>query len=146
MSEGAGIVVIETLKLFIFFLFTVIFLDAFGNKKNRVIFSFWIIVIFSILMVAIVAFLKDTGSLIQVIVALSIIVLFFFTHLKKIGFINNKLEVVIEPRFDFAYPFENGKARVCNGCTKKQNGEHYMIVGGKWGVIDQSGKLISPIK
>jgi hypothetical protein len=65
---------------------------------------------------------------------------------RKIGFINNKLEVVIEPRFDFAYPFENGKARVCNGCTKKQNGEHYMIVGGKWGIIDKSGKLISPMK
>jgi cell division protein FtsW (lipid II flippase) len=94
MSEGAGIVVIETLKLFIFFLFTVIFLDAFGNKKNRVIFSFWIIVIFSILMVAIVAFLKDTGSLIQVIVALSIIVLFFFTHLKKIGFINKPIKII----------------------------------------------------
>jgi cell division protein FtsW (lipid II flippase) len=94
MSEGAGIVVIETLKLFIFFLFTVIFLDAFGNKKHKVMFSFWIVVVFSILMVAIVAFLKDTGSLIQVIVALSIIVLFFFTHLKKIGFINRPIKII----------------------------------------------------
>ena len=64
----------------------------------------------------------------------------------KFRFINEKLEVVIEPRFDFAFPFENGKARVCNGCTKKRDGEHYMMVGGKWGVIDRSGKLISPMK
>jgi hypothetical protein len=65
---------------------------------------------------------------------------------KKFGFINNKLEVVIEPRFDFAYPFENGRAKVCNGCTKKQEGEYFRMVGGEWGVIDKSGKLISPIK
>ena len=94
MSEGAGIVVIETLKLFIFFLFTVIFLDAFRSKKNRVMFSFWIVVIFSILMVAIVAFLKDTGSLIQVMVALTIIILFFYNHLKEIGFINRFTKIL----------------------------------------------------
>jgi hypothetical protein len=65
---------------------------------------------------------------------------------KKFGFINSELEVIIEPKFDFAYPFENGKARVCNGCTKKQEGEHYQMVGGEWGVIDKSGKLIYPLK
>ena len=65
---------------------------------------------------------------------------------KKFGFINEKLEVVIEPRFDFAFPFENGKARVCNGCTQKQDGEHSMMVGGKWGIIDKNGRLISPMK
>ena len=64
----------------------------------------------------------------------------------KFGFIDNKLEVVIEPEYDFARSFENGKAKVCNGCRKKQEGEHYMMVGGKWGVIDTTGKLIEPMK
>jgi len=64
----------------------------------------------------------------------------------KFGFINDNLEVVIKPQFDFAHPFRDGKARVCNGCIKKQEGEHSIMVGGKWGVIDHSGKLISPMK
>jgi len=66
----------------------------------------------------------------------------------KIGFINEKLEVVIEPVYDFASPFHNRKAKVCNGCTKKiyDGGEHWGMVGGKWGVIDTKGKLISPMK
>ncbi|NEW60531.1 hypothetical protein GSY74_04475 [Sulfurovum sp. bin170] len=30
--------------------------------------------------------------------------------------------------------------------TKKQDGEHWMMLGGKWGVIDKKGKLLSPMK
>jgi len=67
---------------------------------------------------------------------------------KKIGFVNEKLETVIEPQFDFAYSFENAKSMVCNGCReeKEPNGEHTMIVGGKWGVIDKHGKIILPLE
>ena len=64
----------------------------------------------------------------------------------KIGFINHDLEVVIEPKYDYARFFENGKARVCNGCTEKKDGEYSMMVGGKWGIIDTTGKLIEPMK
>ena len=64
----------------------------------------------------------------------------------KIGFINENLEVVIEPKYDYARFFENGKAKVCNGCSEKKDGEHSMMVGGKWGLIDTTGKLIEPIK
>ena len=64
----------------------------------------------------------------------------------KIGFINTKLEVVIEPKYDYARFFENGKAKVCNGCREKKDREHSMMVGGKWGLIDTTGKLIEPMK
>ncbi len=88
LSEGAGIVVIETIKLFIFYLFTVILLDAFQDKNNKVGFSFWIAVVFVFLLIAIVLGLKDMGSLIQVSIAMGIISLFFYNRLKKINFIN----------------------------------------------------------
>jgi len=90
LKEGAGIVIIETIKLFIFFLFTVVLLDSFQYKKNKIALSFWIGVIFIALMIAITVLLKDTGSLIQVIVAIGIISLFFYNHLKEINFINKK--------------------------------------------------------
>ena len=64
----------------------------------------------------------------------------------KIGFINENLEVVIEPKYDYAHYFQDGKARVCNGCTEKKEGEYSTMVGGKWGVIDTTGKLIEPMK
>ena len=94
VKEGAGIVIIETIKLFIFFLFTVVLLDSFQHKKNKIALSFWIGVIFIALMVAITAVLKDTGSLIQVIVAIVIISLFFYNHLKEINFINKKAMIL----------------------------------------------------
>jgi len=49
------------------------------------------------------------------------------------------------PKFNLGTS-ENGKAKVCNGCTKQQDGEHYMMVGGKWGVIDTKGRIIEPLK
>ena len=64
----------------------------------------------------------------------------------KIGFIDENLKVVIKPKYDFATPFKNGKARVCNGCREKKDGEHNIMVGGKWGTIDTIGKLIEPLK
>lgn len=67
---------------------------------------------------------------------------------KKIGFVNEKLETIIEPKFDFAYPFDDGKSMVCQGCkeVKESNGEHTMIVGGKWGVIDKKGETVLPLE
>jgi hypothetical protein len=63
----------------------------------------------------------------------------------KIGFFDKKLSIVIEPRFDFAFPFHNGLAAVCNGCTQKKLGEHTVIVGGKWGAINVKGEIVVPI-
>ena len=99
MSEGAGIVIIETLKLLIFFLFTVIFLDAFQSSRNKTIFTFWLMVISITLIVAIGGFLKDTGSLIQIFIAMTIIIFFFYNHLKKINFINPTTKIIFAVLF-----------------------------------------------
>ena len=65
----------------------------------------------------------------------------------KIGFVNTKLDVIIAPVWDFAYPFENGVAVVCTGCVEPERNtyEHAMPVGGKWGYIDRSGRTVVPV-
>lgn len=65
---------------------------------------------------------------------------------QKYGFINKSLEVVIPYKYDFVFPFENGRSLVCNGCTFKPEGEHKDVVNGLWGFIDTSGKIVVDIK
>jgi hypothetical protein len=62
----------------------------------------------------------------------------------KFGFMDERLKIVIKPSFDFAFPFENGHAIVCNGCRIYKEGEHQTVTGGKWGVINRQGELIIP--
>jgi WG containing repeat len=64
----------------------------------------------------------------------------------KIGYVDRKLRVVIPPRYDWGFPFADGKAAVCNGCTRKPDGEHWMMVGGRWGTIDRRGHEIEPLQ
>ncbi|MCW7460758.1 WG repeat-containing protein [Leptospira limi] len=64
----------------------------------------------------------------------------------KMGFHNERCQKAIEAKFDFAYPFENGNAIVCNGCQLQPDGEHKRIVGGKYGIINKKGKLVLPIE
>ena len=90
-NEGAGIVLIETIKLFIFFLFTVVLLDSFQKKQNKFALSFFITIATIPLMIAIVLGLKDMGSLIQVIIAILIISFFFSNRLKEVNIINKKM-------------------------------------------------------
>jgi WG containing repeat len=63
----------------------------------------------------------------------------------KIGFFDRTLSVVIEPRYDFAFPFHHGLAVVCNGCTQKKSGEHTVVVGGAWGAINTKGAIVKPV-
>jgi hypothetical protein len=63
----------------------------------------------------------------------------------KIGFFDEELSIVIEPIYDFAYPFENGLSIVCDGCIKKNIGEHVDIIGGNWGAINKKGEVVYPI-
>ncbi|HBV7097369.1 TPA: WG repeat-containing protein [Klebsiella aerogenes] len=63
----------------------------------------------------------------------------------KVGFYNAQLQAVIIPQFDFAWPFKEGKALVCNGCNTRRDGEHTSMIGGQWFYIDKSGARISPI-
>lgn len=62
----------------------------------------------------------------------------------KIGFMNKKLEVVIQPKFTFSFPFEGGLAKACNDCEmiKIENSEHTQVTGGTWFVIDKKGKIL----
>ncbi|MFC1615627.1 WG repeat-containing protein [Patescibacteria group bacterium] len=59
----------------------------------------------------------------------------------KVGFINENLEIVIPAQFDNAYPFENGFAKVCNGCQRDPMVEHSKLEGGIWGVVDKKGNV-----
>ncbi|WP_163339335.1 WG repeat-containing protein [Desulfopila sp. IMCC35008] len=63
----------------------------------------------------------------------------------KYGFVNTTLDVVIMPKYDFAYPFENGHSIVCNGCEEKPDGEHRILSGGRWGLINREGEVIIPM-
>lgn len=64
----------------------------------------------------------------------------------KFGFINESLDFVINPVFDFAFPFTKGYAIVCNGCERKAAGEHWIREGGVWGVIDKTGEIVIPLE
>jgi hypothetical protein len=61
----------------------------------------------------------------------------------KFGFIDDKLEVVIPPLFDFVFPFEKGKAKYCKGCVLVPDGENFNVQGGSWGIVNKNGKLVS---
>ena len=53
--------------------------------------------------------------------------------------------IVIMPEYDFAFPFINGMAIVCNDCRSESDGEHKVMVGGRWGVINKVGMVILPL-
>jgi hypothetical protein len=70
-----------------------------------------------------------------------------FTLEGKIGFLNEKGEVVIEPlKFNFVSPFFDSLAVVCFGCKEVREDEHALLKGGKWGYIDRTGKIVIPLK
>jgi TPR repeat protein len=66
----------------------------------------------------------------------------------KVGFIDRQLRLVIPPRYDWAFPFEGGRALVCEGCARERSPgeEHSSMVGGTWGYIDTQGKEAVPIR
>ncbi len=60
----------------------------------------------------------------------------------KIGYADAKtFTIVIEPQFDCAFPFENGKAKVSNQCRTIQDGEHSIWESNNWQYVDKAGKL-----
>ncbi len=64
----------------------------------------------------------------------------------KYGYIDEQLNIVIKPEYDFAFPFEDGTAIVCNDCLTESDGEHSIVVKGTWGVINKTGKVVVPLK
>ncbi len=64
----------------------------------------------------------------------------------KFGFFNERGQIVISPRFDFAAPFSESLAAICIGCRKFKKGEHSWYDGGVWGYIDRLGNIAIPSK
>jgi hypothetical protein len=60
----------------------------------------------------------------------------------KIGYADAKGNVIIEPSFDCAYPFENGYARVSQSCDKIKDGEHTTWISDDWYHISKDGKRV----
>lgn len=60
----------------------------------------------------------------------------------KIGYADAKTyAIVIEPQFDCAYPFENGKAKVSKQCKTVKDGEHSVWESDAWQYVDKEGKF-----
>jgi hypothetical protein len=68
-----------------------------------------------------------------------------FVENSKFGFFDDSGKIVIDAQWDFAYPFKNGRTAVCKGCKIIIENEHCSIIGGEWGYIDRTGKVIIPI-
>lgn len=64
----------------------------------------------------------------------------------KIGFIDRSLTEKIAPTWDFAFPFDGGVARVCQGCRSHPVGEHFELRGGFWGYINREGAVVVPVR
>ena len=62
-----------------------------------------------------------------------------FSQNKKWGFTNEKGRIVVAPIYDGAMNFENGLAKVCNGCESKcadKECEKHFFSGGEWFYIN----------
>lgn len=59
----------------------------------------------------------------------------------KIGYADASTNaIVIEPQYDCAYPFENGKAKVSTNCKTIQEGDHTIWESEDWQFIDKKAK------
>jgi hypothetical protein len=71
-------------------------------------------------------------------------------HGGRIGFADRSFRTVVAPRYDFAWPFEKGRALVCVGCAPPAAGsgkeEPVSVTGGSWGYIDRSGREVVPLR
>ncbi len=63
----------------------------------------------------------------------------------KIGFVDEACKIRIGAARDFAFPFSDGLAVVCEGCRSQSDGEHEMMTGGQWGYIDRTGRVVVPL-
>ncbi|WP_312238689.1 WG repeat-containing protein [Stenotrophomonas sp.] len=61
---------------------------------------------------------------------------------QRIGYFDTGFRQAFPATFDFGWAFEDGVARVCNGCTRGPPDEdgHVAMVGGTWHRIDRTGQ------
>ncbi|PJZ47643.1 WG repeat-containing protein [Leptospira saintgironsiae] len=69
-----------------------------------------------------------------------------FVENSKFGFFDASCNKVISANYDFAFPIQEGFSLVCNSCESESDGEHSSIHGGKYGMIDKTGKIVIPIE
>lgn len=61
----------------------------------------------------------------------------------KIGFLNARTsQLIIEPLYEAAFPYENGKTKVSYKAKRSKQGEHFVWISDEWFYIDKSGKKI----
>lgn len=62
----------------------------------------------------------------------------------KIVYFDTEFKQVISPKYDWGWPFENGKALVCIGCAEgaRDSDGHSKMEGGRWGYIDRNGREV----
>jgi hypothetical protein len=65
----------------------------------------------------------------------------------KIAYVDRRLRIRIATRYDWGDRFDHGRADVCIGCRSVPVGdvEHSVMEGGRWGVIDTSGREVVPV-
>lgn len=64
-------------------------------------------------------------------------------HQGRIGYADETGATIITPRFKFAHPFQNGKAKVTDSGEKIPDGEHYFWNSPNWYYIDKTGRKIN---
>lgn len=66
----------------------------------------------------------------------------------RIAYHDVDFKQVVPPTYDWAWPFEGGRALVCAGCTAAapDSDGHVMISGGRWGYIDRRGTEVVPVQ
>lgn len=64
----------------------------------------------------------------------------------RLVYVDRRLRVRIRTRYTLGAPFQHGRADVCTGCveTPIDGGEHTIMTGGHWAVIDRRGHEIAP--
>lgn len=61
------------------------------------------------------------------------------------GYMDKKLNIIINPKYDWGTRFNYKHARVCNGCksVRHKGSEHSFMEGGQWKVINLSGAVVN---
>lgn len=61
----------------------------------------------------------------------------------QVVYLTRSFEEATGHRYDWAWPFENGRALVCQGCSVEESEfEHKNLAGGRWWFIDPAGNEV----
>ncbi len=65
----------------------------------------------------------------------------------KIAYVDRRLRIRIATHYDWGDRFDHGRAEVCIDCRSVPvgDGEHSVMEGGRWGMIDKSGREVVPV-